>query len=85
MKDVELIDFYATWCGPCKSLAPIIEEIDKEHDDLIVTKVDVDKNPDLAAKYGVMSVPTVFIKKDDEIIESFSGMKPKEYIENLLA
>ena len=85
MKNIELIDFYATWCGPCKSLAPIIEEIDKEHDDLTVTKFDVDKNPDLAAKYGVMSVPTVFIKKDDEIIESFSGMKPKEYIENLLA
>lgn len=85
MKDIELIDFYATWCGPCKSLSPIIEEIDKEHDDLTVTKVDVDKNPDLAAKYGVMSVPTIFIKKDDEIIESFSGMKPKEYIENLLA
>ena len=85
MKNIELIDFYATWCGPCKSLSPIIEEINKEHDDLTVTKVDVDKNPDLAAKYGVMSVPTVFIKKDDEIIESFSGMKPKEYIENLLA
>lgn len=84
MKNIELIDFYATWCGPCKSLAPIIEEIDKEHDDLTVIKVDVDKNPDLAAKYGVMSVHTVFIKKDDEIIESFSGMKPKEYIENLL-
>lgn len=85
MKNIELIDFYATWCGPCKSLSPIIEEINKEHDDLTVTKVDVDKNPDLAAKYGVMSVPTVFIKKDDEIIESFSGMKPKEYINNLLA
>ena len=85
MRNIELIDFYATWCGPCKSLSPIIEEIDKEHDDLTVTKVDVDKNPDLAAKYGVMSVPTVFIKKYDEIIESFSGMKPKEYIENLLA
>lgn len=85
MKNIELIDFYATWCGPCKSLSPIIEEIDKEHDDLTITKVDVDKNPDLAAKYGVMSVPTVFIKRDDEIIESFSGMKPKEYINNLLA
>lgn len=84
MKNVELIDFYATWCGPCKMLAPVIDEIAQENDDLKVTKIDVDKNPELAAEYSVMSVPTVFIKKDDKIINSFNGYQPKETIEELL-
>ena len=84
MKNVELIDFYATWCNPCKSLAPVIEEIDKENEELKVTKIDVDQNADLASEYGVMSVPTVFIKKDGEIVDSFNGFKPKEFIENLI-
>ena len=84
MKNVELIDFYATWCGPCKSLAPVIEEINKENEELKVTKIDVDQNADLTSEYGVMSVPTVFIKKDGEIVDSFNGFKPKEFIENLI-
>lgn len=84
MKNIELIDFYATWCGPCKMLAPVIDEIAQENDDLKVTKIDVDKNPELAAEYSVMSVPTVFIKKDDQIINSFNGYQPKEKIEELL-
>lgn len=84
MKNVELIDFYATWCGPCKMLAPVIDEIAHENQELKVTKIDVDKNPELAAEYSVMSVPTVFIKKDDQIINSFNGYQPKETIEELL-
>ena len=84
MKNVELIDFYATWCGPCKMLAPVIDEIAQENEDLKVTKIDVDKNPELAAEYSVMSAPTVFIKKDDQIINSFNGYQPKEKIEELL-
>lgn len=84
MKNIELIDFYATWCGPCKMLAPVIDEIAQENEDLKVTKIDVDKNPELAAKYSVMSVPTVFIKKDDKVVNSFNGYQPKEKIEELL-
>lgn len=84
MKNIELIDFYATWCGPCKMLAPVIDEIAQENEDLKVTKIDVDKNPKLAAEYSVMSVPTVFIKKDDKVVNSFNGYQPKEKIEELL-
>lgn len=84
MKNIELIDFYATWCGPCKMLAPVIDEIAQENEDLKVTKIDVDKNPELAAEYSVMSVPAVFIKKDDKVINSFNGYQPKEKIEELL-
>lgn len=84
MKNIELIDFYATWCGPCKMLAPVIDEIAQENEDLKVTKIDVDKNPELAAEYSVMSVPTVFIKKDDKVVNSFNGYQPKEKIEELL-
>lgn len=84
MKNIELIDFYATWCGPCKMLAPVIDEIAQENEDLKVTKIDVDKNPELAPEYSVMSVPTVFIKKDDKVVNSFNGYQPKEKIEELL-
>ena len=84
MKNIELIDFYATWCGPCKMLAPVIDEIAQENEDLKVTKIDVDKNPELAAEYSVMSVPTVFIKKDDKVVNSFNGYQPKEKIKELL-
>lgn len=84
MKNVELIDFYATWCGPCKMLSPVIDEIEQENQDLKVTRIDVDQNPELAAQYSVMSVPTVFIKKDDKIVNSFNGYQPKEKIESLL-
>lgn len=84
MKNIELIDFYATWCGPCKMLSPVIDEIEQENQDLKVTRIDVDKNPELAAQYSVMSVPTVFIKKDDQIVTSFNGYQPKEKIESLL-
>lgn len=62
---VKLLDFWAVWCGPCKLMAPVIEEIQKElGDKLVVEEIDVDKHPEIASKYGVMSIPTYVIEKD---------------------
>jgi len=76
---IVLVDFYAEWCGPCKMLAPILEEVDCN-----VVKVDVDLHNELAVKNGVMSVPTVFIYKDGEIKDKFIGFRSKEEIEEIL-
>ena len=80
-----LIDFFATWCGPCRMLAPIIEEIAEERSDsIIVGKVDVDEQPGLASKFGVMSIPTVVLIKNGVEIDRFVGYRPKESIEEML-
>lgn len=80
-----LVDFYATWCGPCKMLAPVLEEISQElTDDYIIGKVDVDENFDLARSYGIMSVPTLLVfKKGEESVRSI-GLKPKQAILDML-
>ena len=75
-----LIDFYAVWCGPCKMMAPVIDEIANENPDVVVGKIDVDENEELAAKYGVMSIPTILVIKDGEVAETFIGVTPKENI-----
>lgn len=73
-----LVDFWATWCGPCKLLGPTIEELHKEMGDKVkIGKVNVDENQALAAAYGIMSIPTVIILKDGKIVEQFIGMQPK--------
>lgn len=59
-----LVDFYATWCGPCRMISPIIDEVAKETTDLMVVKVDVDKYPNIATKYGIMSIPTLKVFKN---------------------
>ena len=74
-----LVDFYAEWCGPCKMLGPILEELDET-----VIKVDTDIHTDLAQKNGIMSVPTVFIYKDGSLVNKFIGFKSKEEIESIL-
>ena len=79
-----LLDFYANWCGPCKMLSPIIDEIAEERDDIIVGKVNVDAEPELAEKFNVFSIPTLVIMKDGEIIHQSSGARPKAQILNLL-
>ena len=79
-----LLDFYANWCGPCKMLSPIIDEIAKERDDIIVGKVNVDAEPELAEQFNVFSIPTLIIMKDGEIIHQSSGARPKAQILNLL-
>lgn len=73
-----LIDFWAVWCGPCKMIAPIIDEIASEYTDkLKVCKLDVDSNPKTAIKYGIRSIPTILIIKNGEVMEQIVGAIPK--------
>ena len=76
---VELLDFYADWCGPCKIMEPIMEELEKEMGDKVkITKIDVDQKQEEASKYGVMSIPTYIILKDSKEVDRFIGATSKE-------
>ena len=75
-----VIDFHATWCGPCKVLSPILEELESEVEDVQFVKLDVDQFPEIAGANQVMGVPTVVILKDGEVKERFVGGQPKETI-----
>ena len=78
-----LVDFFATWCGPCKMLSPVLEGVaEKMKDKVTIVKVDVDRRPDLAAKVGVMSVPTMIMFKNGRQVDAFSGYMPEA---NLMA
>ena len=80
-----LIDFYADWCGPCKMMSPIIDQIAEEKaDSLKVGKVNVDENQDLAMQYGIMSIPTVVIIKNGQVEKTFVGLRDKNEILNEL-
>ena len=79
-----LLDFFASWCGPCKMLSPIIDEIAEEREDVKVVKLDIDEHPELAAQFGVMSVPSLFVIKGGEIANKSSGVRPKQQILGLL-
>ena len=72
-----LLDFYADWCGPCRMLSPIIEQIAEENDQVIVGKVNVDDESALAAEFGVMSIPTVVVMRGGEIVSRAVGVRPK--------
>jgi thioredoxin 1 len=77
-----LVDFWAEWCGPCKMIAPILEEIAVERaGDLSIVKVDVDENPRWAMEYGVMSIPTLLLFKEGEVVERITGFLPKAKFE----
>lgn len=76
-KDLILVDFYATWCGPCKMLGPVLESLE----DIEVLKIDVDECPELARKYGIMSVPTLMLFKNGDLKAKQSGFMPKEILE----
>ena len=77
---IALIDFYADWCGPCKMVAPIVNEIANERSDITVGKVNVDENNSLAIKYGVVSIPTLIVFKDGKEQTRIVGYRPKEDI-----
>lgn len=80
-KDLILIDFYATWCGPCKMMHPILEEIEKEYNEVKIIKVDVDKNAELARKYTIMSIPTLILFNNGIQKQKNIGFTPKSIIE----
>lgn len=79
-----LVDFYADWCGPCKMLAPVVEEIANESEQYRVCKLNVDDAPDIAARYGVMSIPTLIVFKDGEAAGRTVGVQSKQTILNML-
>ncbi len=79
-----LIDFYANWCGPCKMLSPVIDEIAKETPDVKVCKVDVDQQGELAATFQVMSIPTLVVMKNGKVTHKTVGVQPKSEILNML-
>lgn len=74
-----LVDFWATWCGPCKMIAPVLEEVDAEMGDKVkIVKLDVDENQETAQKFGVMSIPTLILFKDGEKVDQALGYQPKD-------
>ena len=80
-----LVDFFATWCGPCKMMSPIVEEIEKETEGKAkVYKIDVDEERDLAIEYGIMSIPTFVVFKDGKVLSTAVGMRDKEELMSLL-
>lgn len=79
-----LVDFYATWCGPCQLISPIVEEVAKENENIKVIKIDVDKFPELSRKYGIMSIPTLMVFSRGKEVKKHIGYLEKEGIEVLL-
>jgi len=73
----EVIDFWATWCGPCKLMNPILDEVEKENPDLTITRVDIDSDKDMVEQYDIQSVPTYVILKDGKEVDRIIGAKPK--------
>lgn len=79
-----LVDFWAAWCGPCKMIAPAVEEVAKDHPEIKVCKLNIDDEPQLAMQYGVMSIPTLMVVKNGEVAQTAIGLRPKNEIEELL-
>ena len=75
-----LLDFFASWCGPCRMVGPILDEIAEEREDIKVCKVNIDEQPELASRYRIMTIPTLMVLKDGHIIEQSVGAKPKHQI-----
>jgi len=72
-----VVDFWAEWCGPCKMIAPILEEIASENDGIVIAKLNVDENPQTAASYGITSIPTMNVYSGGEVVKTIIGAKPK--------
>jgi len=84
-KGTVVVDFYADWCGPCKMLGPIIEELASDYEGRAsICKLNVDDNSEIAKQYGVMSIPTVIVFKDGEVKETVMGFKPKQALSSVI-
>lgn len=79
-----LLDFWASWCGPCRMVAPGVEEIAKEHPDIKVGKVNVDEQPELARQFNIMSIPTLVVMKNGKIVNQAVGARPKQQILDMM-
>ena len=79
-----LVDFWAEWCGPCRMLAPTVHEIADERTDIKVGKIDVDKEPELAQQFGIMSIPTLIVFKEGKAVAQSSGVRPKQAILDII-
>ena len=79
-----LLDFWASWCGPCRMVSPIVDEIAAERGDIKVCKINVDEQPELAAQFGVMSIPTLVVMKEGKIVNQAVGARPKNVILSML-
>lgn len=79
-----LIDFWAPWCGPCRMVGPLVDEIAEERDDIKVGKINVDEEPELAAQFQIMSIPTLMVFKDGEVVSKTMGARPKAQIDALI-
>ncbi|TXL62534.1 thioredoxin [Cerasibacillus terrae] len=80
-----LADFWAPWCGPCKMIAPVLEDLDKELGEKVkIVKLDVDENQETAGKFGVMSIPTLLLFKDGNVVDQVVGFQPKEALADLI-
>ncbi len=79
-----LLDFYADWCGPCRMVAPIVEEIAEEREDIVVGKINVDNDPALAEQFGVFSIPTLVVLKNGEEVTRATGARPKDAILDMI-
>lgn len=79
-----LIDFWAAWCGPCRMVSPIVDEIADENDDIAVGKINVDEQPELAQKFGIMSIPTLLVFRNGQQVDSAVGVRSKQDILQML-